>query len=288
MLAKMKQKETPKSFPKPELETIPPDLAKQMLAGNKNNRPLMQKLVKFYAHQMETGKWQLNGDTIRLDKNGYVLDGQHRLSAIVESGIPLTTYVLRGLDKDVFKTIDCGKGRTPADFLHIEGFGKKGVNLKNLAACAKIVMNFNKETGEYEQGNKGRMSPTELIQFVDNHSGLVQSSLIGMNFRSLCSPSIAGGLHYVFSIVNPDKANDFFDGLLTGEGLTKGNPILTVRNRLMTIRNQTGGAGGSYQRMMVGYLVQAFASYLKGERRDQSVYLSLSKIVLDEFAGAMR
>lgn len=283
MLAKLKKQDAPK----PELETITPSLAKQMLDGNKNNRPLMNNLVQFYTKQMQTGRWQLNGDTIRLDKNGYVLDGQHRLSACVASGVPLTTYVLRGLDKDVFKTIDCGKGRSPADFLHIEGFGKKGVNLKTLAASAKVVLAFNKETGEYFQ-DKMRMSPTELICFIDNHTGLINSVLMGQNFKGISSPAVLGGLHYVFSIVNPEKANEFFDGLLSGEGLSKSNPILTVRNRLLTVRKQSGGAGGSFQRMIIAYLVQAFVSYIKGEKRDNSVYLPTSKIVFEEFAGAMK
>lgn len=48
--------------------------------------------------EMQDGKWKLNGKTICFDRTGRLLNGQHRLSAVVRSGVSLTTVVVRGLD----------------------------------------------------------------------------------------------------------------------------------------------------------------------------------------------
>ena len=51
--------------------------------------------------EMQDGKWRLNGKTICFDSTGRLLNGQHRLSAVVRSGVTLTTVVVRGLDPDL-------------------------------------------------------------------------------------------------------------------------------------------------------------------------------------------
>ena len=55
---------------------------------------------------MQNGEWKLNGKSICFDWNGRLLNGQHRLSAVVRSGVPLTTLVVRGLDPALVPTQD--------------------------------------------------------------------------------------------------------------------------------------------------------------------------------------
>lgn len=273
--------------PTVELETITPGEARQILEGNpENNRNLNMALVKLYQRQLENNKWQVNGESIKVDTKGYLLDGQHRLHAIVLANKPMTTYVARNLDRESFKTIDCGKTRSPSDFLKMEGFGATGVNLNVVAAAARIVMNFDKKTGRYFSRTE-KLSPTELIGFVDNHSGLIESAKRGQAMQKIMSVSVAAGCHYIFSVVDPEKTHAFFEALHTGAGLSKGNPALTLRNRLMTLRTQKQ-AGSAYQKMIVAYMVQAFNDFRVNKKRENCVYLQESDIVLDEFAGAMR
>lgn len=280
-------KKKPSKEPENKLETITPGEARQILEGNpENNRRLNMTLVKFYQRQLEENKWQVNGESIKIDNKGYLLDGQHRLNAIVLANKPMTTYVARNLDRDTFKTIDCGKPRSPSDYLKMEGFGAVGTNLNIVAAAARIIMNFDKKTGRYIAKTE-RISPTELICFVDNHTALVESAKRGVQLHKIMSGSIAAACHYVFSIVAPEKAHEFFEALHTGAGLSKGNPALTLRNRLLTLRTQKQ-AGSSYQRMIVAYMVQAFNDFRLNNKRDNCVYLQESDIVLEEFAGAMK
>jgi hypothetical protein len=83
------------------VEIISPAEAQAYLDNNAKHRPIKEKKVLEYMGEMRDGHWRLNGKTICFDRNGRLLNGQHRLSAVVRSGVPLTTVVVRGLDPDL-------------------------------------------------------------------------------------------------------------------------------------------------------------------------------------------
>lgn len=83
------------------VEIISPEEAEAYLANNAKHRPIKEKKVAAYMNEMVDGKWRLNGKTICFDRNGRLLNGQHRLSAVVQSGVSMTTVVVRGLDPDL-------------------------------------------------------------------------------------------------------------------------------------------------------------------------------------------
>lgn len=85
---------------------ITPRIAKTMLSHNTGNRPLRKAVVQRYATDMENGDWQDNGDPIRFDTNGRLIDGQHRLEAVILSDTPIDAWVLRGLKPETQKTMD--------------------------------------------------------------------------------------------------------------------------------------------------------------------------------------
>ena len=83
------------------VETIDAAQAQAYLDNNAKHRPIKDKKVAEYMAEMQNGQWRLNGKTICFDRNGRLLNGQHRLSAVVRSNVPLTTVVVRGLDPDL-------------------------------------------------------------------------------------------------------------------------------------------------------------------------------------------
>jgi hypothetical protein len=86
------------------VEIINPAEAEAYLKNNAMHRKIKQKKVDEYKNQMVDGKWQLNGKALIFDSNGRLLNGQHRLSAVVQSQVPLTTVVIRGVDPSVLET----------------------------------------------------------------------------------------------------------------------------------------------------------------------------------------
>ena len=87
-----------------EVEIITPEMAEMYLANNAYHRKVKKKKVEAYVKDLQDGNWRLNGKTITFDSNGRLLGGQHRLHAVVESGLPLTTLVVRGLDPELIET----------------------------------------------------------------------------------------------------------------------------------------------------------------------------------------
>jgi hypothetical protein len=86
------------------VDIINPEEAAAYLQNNAMHRKIKQKKVDEYMNQMVDGKWQLNGKALIFDSNGRLLNGQHRLSAVVQAGVPLTTLVVRGIDPKVLET----------------------------------------------------------------------------------------------------------------------------------------------------------------------------------------
>ena len=102
-----------------KIERITPEMAINMLSKNSSNRKLRIDRVSFYAKQMKEGKWHLTGQTIVFGKNDELLDGQHRLWAIVESDTTQEFLVVYNADK--VNAYDCGLKRSISDQLYLSG-----------------------------------------------------------------------------------------------------------------------------------------------------------------------
>lgn len=101
---------------------VGPETAKELLALNtKGQRSISKPNVERYGSDMITHDWHINGDTIKISSDNELLDGQHRLSAIIESEEPQVLLVVHGIDKEAMATIDAGRKRTFSDQLRMEG-----------------------------------------------------------------------------------------------------------------------------------------------------------------------
>lgn len=261
-----------------QIEYITPQIARDLLAKNTNNRSMNPSTVKYYEKQILNGQWDVNGESIKIAVDGTLLDGQHRLEAISRSNSGIDTFVTRGLPKHVFTTIDNGKSRSHGDYLKIDGIeGNHGL----IAAAARISILF-KKSGEVV-AVRGKLSPEDIVCYVDKHKGLLESvSKLQQKMGKILPSSIAIGCHYVFSIIDMEKADEFFHLLATGEGLFEGSPILTFRNRLLQMRGD-GRAGEGHRRMLMYYVVHAFNAYLDGRELRNIPYKTEFQIFLKQF-----
>lgn len=106
-----------------EVKDVTPTDAKNILENhNKLNRNRNKSHVEALLKNMQNGTWRFNGDTIRFDKDGNLIDGQHRLAALAEYGKSLPMIIIKGFDNDTIKTIDQEiKPRNLNDLLRIDG-----------------------------------------------------------------------------------------------------------------------------------------------------------------------
>lgn len=121
------------------VETITPELAKEYLKSNiENNRRINRNRVLVYAKDMASGAWQLNGEGIRFNENGELIDGQHRLRAIIMANRPVDILVTRDISNDI-TVFDRGYARTTYSSLRMGGYGKEIANSYTVA-LAKLCL----------------------------------------------------------------------------------------------------------------------------------------------------
>ncbi len=99
-------------------EIITPEKAKEYLGGNEGNRRLRPTAVAAYAADMASGRWNDSPDIvtpIMISHEGRLIDGQHRLTAVVKSGVSVCMYVAHNVDDGVYKYLDAGVKRSVAD-----------------------------------------------------------------------------------------------------------------------------------------------------------------------------
>lgn len=100
-------------------QLITPEMAQEMLKRNVNNRDMRERTVARYEREMENGGWGYFTDPVSFSVNGNLKNGQHRLMAIVRSGVAQYMTVETGVPEDA--VYDAGLKRSDADRLFFEG-----------------------------------------------------------------------------------------------------------------------------------------------------------------------
>lgn len=217
---------------------ITPSVAEQLLERNTRNRPLKESTIKRYTKDLREGLWRSTAQPIVVDWNGDLLDGQHRLWACVSSGIPFTAYIALGEDPDTFSAYDRGTKRTAGDSLALLDY--KNANI--LAAAANKLHRYRRGLLWSTTAADRYVNVEDTVRIVREFPGLVDSvnaSRKGTNIRTILAPSLGAFLHYLFTEVDADAAEEFFDKLDSGEGLSRTDGVFHLRDRLIRNRMDT-------------------------------------------------
>lgn len=193
------------------VEKITPRRAQQYLELNRKNRRLSQRTVTRYAKMMRSGEWLLNGEAIKFNGGDELLDGQHRLRAVIVSQTPVEMCVIRGLPSDAFKTFDQGKSRTGGDCLYVLDYAHPNA----LAAAGRILFGYELEWKSVPRHFRS-VTNDELLQTLKRHPGLVSAGHAYMRrplFTPLIPHSIGMFTYYLASRVDKDLAERFFTKL---------------------------------------------------------------------------
>jgi hypothetical protein len=208
------------------LKTITPALAAEMLKRNTRNRPVNVHHVKRLAREMEMGRWKVNGGTICFNGD-LLIDGQHRLQAVVESGKQIKTYVVEGLPSDVFNTIDTGKRRDAGDTLALMGIK----NSRKVASAVTFVERI--VTGKIYWNSRLAVSNSEVQDLYAKYPGIEESVRIADGKRSVCPQMVLAGLHYLFALRDKQAADAFVEDIKSGKNLHEGDGVYLLRERLV-------------------------------------------------------
>ena len=226
-----------------------------------DNRPISKSWVDYLARQMEKGLWQENGEPLIFDLDDQLLDGQHRLAAIVKSGITITFDIRRGVATESFTTIDQGRGRTAGQV-----FGMLGIkNSRAAASVCRLVYNW-ETTGAPFVGR--RISPDEINLVWEVYEQEITSALemaIPLKKSVPAPASILGFCAFLFAKASKKKASAFFATLGGGVAEDARDPALVLRNRLF--REAVANSRRSLpKKAMFGLIIRGWNAYHKGDK----------------------
>lgn len=167
-----------------------------------------------------------------LSEDGTLLDGQHRLRAILISQSTIGMLVVRGADKESFVTMDSGKPRSLSDVLAIEGYEYS----HNLAGIARASFAYISGASYMYIATK-----TQLEEFIRKHPYCVEVARAVKVKKTLCPKAPLGTVLFLGNDKRQlDKeAAEFLEGVLYGENLWKGDARHTLREWLAAQRIKT-------------------------------------------------
>jgi hypothetical protein len=220
--------------PSAEWELITPDVAEELLKLNDNNRNPRPDRINKYARAIDLGDWGLTGQPIIIDWNGKLMDGQHRLMAVVQTGTSVSILVVRGVDPKLMPLIDKGAARTAGD-----AFTWAGIQHGNVVAAAMrqlLALVEGKSTRDSHTLNS--ITDQEMIDAFAMHEGFITWAApmainVGKSVKLSASKYLTAMLWLSINGCDSEAIQEFTEQVITGANLGEGSPILALRNWAM-------------------------------------------------------
>lgn len=245
------------------IEKVTPELAAEWLTRNTHNRNIRKRAVDTWASAMTAGQWVLNGESIKFDPEGVLVDGQHRLAAVVQSGITIESVVAWNVHMQSQITVDVGTRRSIADHLSWRG----EANATGLGAALGILWRFKRGDG-FSGTAKTSTTATylDLFELLDQNPHIRDSVRVAHRLNgALRLPSGAmAALHHILWESAPEEADLFFDLLTTGAGLSSSDPIYILRRAFERDQRETRKMPVRYR---LALTIKTWNSWINGESR---------------------
>ncbi len=218
------------------IEKITPSLANEwILCSPEYQRKLNPRHIATLQVAIERGEWRENGETIKFNKKNELIDGQHRLGAIIAAKRAVRSLVVTDLSaaEGVFLTLGNVRSRNYSDFVHVP-------HAQAVAAAAKFYWGLAND--EYPEPHKH--PPVPDLKRLCGHWEQEMSDACTEAYqagRVTHQPSWNAFLlwyyRHILEIKKQKQLSQFFKALGDGIDLQSGSPILAVRNRLQSKRN---------------------------------------------------
>ena len=217
-----------------KMVTVTPQMAQDLLGTQGGrNRNLDPNLVRKFVDDILEDRWGATS-LLQVDAAGCLVDGQHRLQAVVKAARPVRFALATGVPPESFRSIDQGKPRSAAHPLTNDGH----LRAFSLAAVLRWVWRYERaEPGRVPSANC-YISTGVVYETLERHPGTEQSiALVGKyakDLRPLVTETMVAFVHYMGSRTSPTKADDFVESLATTIGLTKDSPVRQLHRLLRT------------------------------------------------------
>lgn len=220
-----------------ELVMVGPDLAAAWLGDNHGNRNQRPRAIAAYARDIQNGDWLTTGESVKFDWDGRLIDGQHRLEAVVLTGRPIMVVVVRGLDPRVQRVLDTNAKRTAADALRFAGVT---VQPKDVASVARVAVAY--ESGKLRTAldqAKVDVTHAETLAWHDDNPDVVNAVALAARVARPIGATISGIGYAVLKLERIDgvAAVEFFTSMAEKRTNGNGDPRKAVLDAFDKIRS---------------------------------------------------
>lgn len=169
MLTETKEPQTAKIEQK--VLTITPEIAADFLSRNVKNRKVLNTVVSSYAAQMKRGEWQLTPQGVSFNEFNELIDGQHRMLAVIEANTDVDMFVFYNVPDAAFKVFDTGNKRTAAQIFQMDGIKNPS---EITSGTKRYLWMLKTKTNDLSKlhGNKS-ISNSGLLEFYYDNKALI-------------------------------------------------------------------------------------------------------------------
>ena len=248
--------------------------ASELLATSPGNRPIRKSVVRRYAKEMQMNTWPLTPEPIVINERGQLVNGHHRLHAVILSGCTVEFFLADGFEHKHVQKLDGGQTRTLGDRFYAYNTDrtvKRLVNghpskAKQVASIASFI--YNMLVGEK---NPSVEEATRIVRHFSDSIDVVLGSLSAdplMRKASIFSAFVVAHC-YAETKVAQNSVINLMEATKSGEMLERGEPGYTLRGYYLGIkkpRGKKGAASTDSQWIIFIKTLRAIQAEQEGER----------------------
>lgn len=276
------------SYPLPsegQIMGITPEMASDWLSTRRwpNNRNISRSITAKYLGDMRGGRWKLTRQGIIFDTEGFLIDGQHRLSALANTppedlqakyGHPwLDFWVYPDEPTDTFDSYDQNFRRVAAHLINEP-------NSVALAASSRFLASL-KDQDPYSFPRFGRLSTAEVLQTKDQWPELSRYLPDAMTVKNRAWVPVPAHMAVIAQAARtplgtPEKINEWFDVLRSGVVDNGNDPRFKLRDRFL--RDGRTLSTSNFRPVVYAMIVKAWNAHVKGEEINTLVWRSNERL----------
>jgi len=236
-----------------------------------------------FVQAMHKGEWIQSLAAIHISDTGKLLDGQHRLRAIVDAGRGMFCLVISGHPESTASYFDQGRPRSLENV--IKGLGLP--NAKEMAATVKMLYQLYDSTLTPPRNEVGKRIAEDNPTLQD----AVAKAIRMKEDAHISVPVLAGTYFILSSHHGKERVEEFFE-ILTLGGSTRKEPNHPITRLFTTIRDewqklqvstdtkallggpkQSGGVPGSNYSLpamrytLIAWICESFETWMGGSKR---------------------
>lgn len=243
-----------------EVEVTPAKAERMLEKANPSNRHTSRVTVDKYAEDMKSGRWVLTHQGIAIGPSGTILDGHHRLAAIVQSGVSIRTLLVTYASEEAYAqaihAVDKGRGRTTGNVLELTGTVEPG---RGVPVAAIIVA-----LEDLRSNSPRTLSVDQTILLYLQHREAVDWAMATLPKSMFPSP-LRAAFAYAYP-THKEAIMQFADMVVSGANLSAGSIALKfsrVRSTLCT----TGGHSTRRRAMLI--TLRALLAHIRNEKMER-------------------